>query len=138
MKQKIEWVEVDEPKEPSWLRRLVHRFWVWRMNNPKHHVLVVEPSEEEEGMWGREPFDAYIRHPDACYAPDVSWVQPSWWRPMMASRCDMEEWIETAEPSDWPEPPFSMPIHVQGEVIRGYDFVEYDAWLEPLNGWDEA
>lgn len=51
------------------------------------------------------------------------------------------EWIEVdgpREPSWLHRPPFSMPVHVQGEVIRGYDFVEYDAWLEPLNGWDEA
>ena len=142
---RLEWVECEEPEGPSLLQRLAFRFWLRRRKNPKQHILVVKPKlEDEEGTWGTD-FDAYIRHPDECFSPDdtLSFLDAPkgrWWaRPIMHARCDMEEYLDPfmIHLDDWPDPPFRMPVHVNGETIRGFDWVEYDAWLEPIDGWPD-
>lgn len=138
MGMRFEWLELDdpEPEAPSLTERLLFRFWLWRMRNPEHHTLVVAPKLEDEGTWGTTEFDANIGHPDECYSPLD--MQPNTWRrPMMWARCGMEEQLEFVEPGDWPDPPFRTEVHIHVEQIRGFDWVEYDAWLEPLHGWEE-
>lgn len=133
---RVEFHEIDEPAEPGLLRRLSHRFWLWRRGNPDTHVLVVEPRLEDEGTWGNTDFDAWIKHPDECY--EIIDDGPLWRKPMLWwARCDMEDYLETVEPNDWPDAPFQTPVHVNGEVVRGFDYTEYDAWLEPIGGWPD-
>lgn len=134
-----EWeiLETEEQK-PKLRHRLARRFWLWKMKNPKDHILVTETKLEDEGTWGSTDFDYYLLHPDRCY--DILDVLNSkrWWeKPIWQRWCDIEEFIDTVEPRDWPKPPFEVAVHVESVVIRGFDYVEHDAWLEPIDGWKE-
>lgn len=141
MMARLEWVEKEEPEEPNLLQRIAFRFWLWKRKNPKQHILVVEPKQEDEGTWDTD-FDAWIDHPDDCFSLKLLGTPPEkkWWaRPIMWTGCDLDEYLDPfmINPHDWPDPPFRMPVHVNGETIRGYDWVEYDAWLEPIDGWPD-
>lgn len=104
-----------------------------------HFLVVEEPDEPGSGNWGdrtsltgQQPWYASIVHPEHCWEAlnepekDREW----WWR-----TCDMDEWIEGAHYADWPEPPFRIAVGLHAETIRGFDWVEYDVWLEPKGGF---
>lgn len=103
------------------------------------HYLVVEQTWEdgEPGNWGtptsltgQQSWFAYIDHPAHCL-DEMNGDDEIQWR-----TCGMEDWLDTeGNYEDWPDPPFRIPVFINSEEIRGFDWVEYDAWLEPDGGF---